>query len=140
MRYTSPKPGQDAPTLHARQDFAGTLDSIRAARTWATNTLSGGRFEAPSGLALVVSELATNAATHTRSKGTDHYFRIEVSVFPDRVLVLVRDAGPLPGHFPARLNAHPDDTSGRGLALVEQYSLDWGRTTLGTGVWAEVPR
>lgn len=138
MKCTAPKPGQSAPALHSRQNFTGTLDSIRAARTWATNTLGG--IEAPSGLALVVSELATNALTHTRSKGTDHCFRVEVSVFPDRVLVLVRDAGPLPGRFPARLNAHPDDTSGRGLALVEQYSLRWGRTTLGTGVWAEVPR
>lgn len=92
MRPIAPKLGQGAPDLHSHQDFAGTLDSIRAARAWATNTLS--RLEAPSGLALVVSELATNAVTHTRSKGIDHCFRVEVSVFPDRVLVVVRDAGP----------------------------------------------
>jgi anti-sigma regulatory factor (Ser/Thr protein kinase) len=77
---------------------------------------------------LLISEVATNAIKHTRAPEilvrlvTDHY--LEVSVHDP-------DARRLP-----RLS-HPsdDETSGRGLALVDALAAAWGTDVVDSGKW-----
>ena len=109
MQYTAPKPGQNAPTLHSHLNFPGTLDSICTARTWAAETLTAHGIDTPLWLPLVVSELATNAITHTRSGALHGHYTLRVAISSDRIRVEVRDAGPLPGRSPTRVWAPGSD-------------------------------
>lgn len=143
MRCTVPtnsKPGQSAPALHTHRDFPGVLDSIRTSRAWTIETIEARGSTVPPMLPLVVSELATNAVTHTRSSAPRSRYSLHLTVFDTHIRVAVRDAGPLPGRVPARLHAHPDSEHGRGLTLVETFADRWGLLSSGSGVWAEVPR
>ena len=80
---------------------------------------------------LVVGELAANALVHARTP-------LVVSLMGDAmsVLLTVRDGSPA---FPVRATGNDLATSGRGLAIVEALSHDWG-VTRGPGhekaVWA----
>lgn len=86
--------------------------------------------------AVIVSELATNAVLHTRSR----CMVIVVAWTPGRVSISVTDQGP-----PPRQMLHPradlDGTTGRGLALVAGLASRWGhhRTRTGMRVWAHIP-
>lgn len=83
-------------------------------------------------VALVVSELATNALAHARTP-----FTVTLTGFEGKLVVAVEDgstSGPRPGE------ARPLGTAGRGLHIVECVSHDWGvvsRSTAGKAVWAE---
>lgn len=83
-------------------------------------------------VALVVSELVTNAVIHGRGDIT-----LDVVVGPDAVHVSVEDAGPEP---PTPRAAEPADESGRGLLLVSRIASQWGVRPVDTGkvVWADV--
>lgn len=85
---------------------------------------------------LVVTELAANALTHTRSAtlGADLWLAGAVG----RLVVCVTDAGgPTAGPVSPAAYA-PGDLSGRGLALVEALSGAWGVVgdVAGRMVWA----
>lgn len=81
---------------------------------------------------LLANELATNAIVHT-GKG----FVVEVSCFDStvRIGVVDHDSG-----TPRVKDALPDDSSGRGLALVEALSDSWGIESRddGKAVWCDV--
>lgn len=80
---------------------------------------------------LVVSELVTNAVRHARVD-----FELVLARVGDRVLVRVRDTAP---GRPEVRNVPVDSVDGRGLALVEMVSSDWGVTQESDGskwVWA----
>ena len=83
-------------------------------------------------VALLVSEVATNALVHGRG-------RVRVRVHPTArgLRVEVHDGNPV---LPARRQATPMDEGGRGIALVEALSSGWGAesTTDGKSVWFEV--
>ena len=83
-------------------------------------------------VALVVSELVTNAVIHGRGDIT-----LDVVIGSDAVHVSVEDAGPEP---PAPRAAEPADESGRGLLLVSRIASSWGVRPVETGkvVWADV--
>ncbi|MEV2279339.1 ATP-binding protein [Nocardiopsis sp. NPDC049922] len=126
---------------HACHRFPGTPTSIREARAWAIETAQAwGIDHAADDLALIVSELATNAIEHSLSGQTDGRFTVRLYLCPDRVRVVVRDGGPRGKRTPTRRTALPTAETGRGLALVEAFSLAWGALRFGTGVWAEVAR
>nr|WP_121177453.1 ATP-binding protein [Streptomyces sp. 1114.5] len=88
---------------------------------------------------LVVSELVTNAVLHARvPKGRRIAVRFE-SVC-GHLRIEVHDAS---SEKPAiRRSAAPDDSSGRGLCLVEDLSVEWGCAVrpegIGKIVWALV--
>ena len=85
-------------------------------------------------VALLASELVTNAIIHARSEA-----EISVRLTPSVIRVDVADGS----HEPPTLRAAaPEDTSGRGLALVEMLSSAWGveKRPDGKSVWFEVPR
>lgn len=70
---------------------------------------------------LVASELATNAVQHA---GTP--FTLIIESDGSAVVLTVRDAAPA---APVRLPTRPlMDVGGRGLAIVQQVSQDWGVT------------
>jgi len=85
------------------------------------------------GLALVVSELVTNAVRYGNAP-----IELAIHAQADRVRVEVTDASPVP---PALRIAPPGAISGRGLALVDSIASSWGMAAVpghGKVVWAEV--
>ncbi len=83
-------------------------------------------------LGLLVSELVTNAVRHAESDGT-----IDLIELDSGVHVEVTDRSTA---VPAMGRGCPDDTSGRGLGLVDQLATAWGvvRRYEGKAVWFEL--
>jgi anti-sigma regulatory factor (Ser/Thr protein kinase) len=85
---------------------------------------------------IVVSELVTNALSHVGDDGGAATLTLDLS---GGVLhVGVRDGSVA---VPRMRTARPDDTSGRGLSIVEQLSTRWGTESHPDGkrVFAELP-
>lgn len=81
---------------------------------------------------LVVTELATNATVHAHT-----VFTVSLHAFDGTLLLAVEDGS---RDWPTRTFAAADlDTHGRGLAIVDLLSRDWGMDPLfaGKSVWAE---
>jgi anti-sigma regulatory factor (Ser/Thr protein kinase) len=105
---------------------------VSRARRFVAKALTG--HPAAAIVALLVSELATNAVVHARSR-----FEITVRLALGRIRVEVSDGSPwLPR--PRQSWATADRENGRGLHLVERLSSQWGATatTDGKVVWFEV--
>ena len=81
---------------------------------------------------LVVSELATNAMLHAQTS-----FKVSLHAFEATLLLEVQD-GSWSG--PVQVVARVRDTNGRGIAIVNLLSRDWGvdaHADGGKSVWAE---
>lgn len=107
--------------------------SARAARRFVTECLAGAdgdQWEMPA--QLLITELVTNAILHARTEMT-----VTVTVEADGCRLRVRD---LSNRLPARRNYSDDATTGRGLALVERISSEWGveEHEDGKTVWAKI--
>jgi anti-sigma regulatory factor (Ser/Thr protein kinase) len=116
--------------LEARLTLRPVPASAGLARRFVAATLSGwGRDDVTDDVTLLVSELVTNAMLHARSD-----IALVVVVERGRLRVEVQDGSPTP---PTPRVATSDAMTGRGMALVETLSADWGvrRTTGGKGVW-----
>ncbi|MFJ2742420.1 ATP-binding protein [Streptomyces sp. NPDC087440] len=87
--------------------------------------------------ALGVTELLTNVHRHAHP---DKTCTVEIELLLDRLTVSVHDHDPRP---PTVCVAEPFDTGGRGLALVEAVSDDWGvrrqEGEEGKTVWFALP-
>lgn len=110
--------------------------SVRSARIFTAGVLGDGGVEASviELAVLLVSELVTNAAVHARST-----IRVTVHVDSHWVRVEVEDEGR--GQPVLRPQA-PNELQGRGLAVVDRLSTDWG-TDRHDGrkvVWFEIAR
>ena len=84
-------------------------------------------------LALIASELVTNAVRHAQTEIT-----IELSAEEGALHLEVFDRG---AGRPVFLDHHPDQPGGLGLPIVEALASSWGmrpREGGGKGVWAEV--
>jgi anti-sigma regulatory factor (Ser/Thr protein kinase) len=86
---------------------------------------------------LVVSELSTNAILHAQTP-----FTLSLRAFDATLRLEVADES---NHVPSLVVTGSLDTYGRGMALVQALSRDWGvehRTSDGKSVWAEfdIPR
>jgi anti-sigma regulatory factor (Ser/Thr protein kinase) len=83
---------------------------------------------------LLVSEVATNAIRHGAPP-----VRLSLRLERNRLRVEVTDSSPA---LPELTNAEPDQTSGRGLQIVQQLAGAWGATSsprrLGKTVWFEL--
>ncbi len=84
-------------------------------------------------LALLTTELATNALVHTDTAAT-----ATVSYLGPLVRVAVHDGS---HQLPERREASEGDIGGRGIALIEDLAGSWGTTTTPTGkrTWFELP-
>jgi anti-sigma regulatory factor (Ser/Thr protein kinase) len=124
------------------QRFSATRRGARLARLLAEHELVSwgiprgtGPFDA---IALVVAEFASNAALHGRVPGRD--FELQLTYDREIGIVRIEASDTHPAH-PVRVQPAPEDDQGRGLALVEAFTIRWGvRDRLGPGktVWAEV--
>ena len=135
-----PRPGRAAPARpRATRSFPLDRDAPRQARHFALELLNSWQIEQRRGVnlvsdvAIVVSELATNAVRHARSG-----FTVSVMLTADVIRIRVEDARPLagaPGDPPLPVSAD------HGLGLVDAVSARWGVQPADGGktVWAELP-
>ena len=135
--------GSRGPARPARpwaRRFRGIPASVPEARRFVAELLTG--CPARETLVTCVSELSTNAITHTAS-GRGGAFTVEVDLPRDGVarIAVTDDGGP---SFPVigsldPLAADLMAEGGRGLALVAACTSRWGYTEAGPGctVWAE---
>ncbi len=132
---TAPAPARSGAT----RSFPLDRDAPRHARHYALDLLRGWRLEQHCGVnlasdvAIVVTELATNAVRHARSG-----FTVSLLLAADAIQVRVEDARPLASsHGDPPLPVSPD----HGLGLVEAVTGRWGVQPADGGktVWAELP-
>lgn len=83
---------------------------------------------------LLVSELVTNAVIHA---GSSAEIAVRLTDKAVRVSVADRNNG-----LPTLKDADAEDTSGRGVSLVDTLASAWGveRLPVGKSIWFEVPR
>lgn len=116
--------------------LAGDPTSARAARRFVRDALARADSEdLEETVTLLVSELVTNAVVHG---GSD--VEVLVRLLPASVRVEVMDSSAV---TPVPRAAAEEDTSGRGLALVESLARRWGVDPVAGGgktVWFEVDR
>lgn len=130
---------RDGERSRATRSFPLDRDAPRQARHFALDLLRGWRPEQRCGVniasdvAIVVTELATNAVRHARSG-----FTVSLMLGTDAVQVRVEDARPLAGsHGDPPLPVSAD----HGLGLVDAVAARWGVQPADGGktVWAELP-
>ncbi|WP_208029708.1 ATP-binding protein [Rhabdothermincola sediminis] len=121
-----------APLVEAQASFAPESVSVGQARAFVVSALglAGGT---ASTVALLTSELASNAVLHARTR-----FTITVERFADHVRVGVGDTHRGLPVFRGRQASDLD--SGRGLVVVHGLARRWGMQVDGDGkeVWFEV--
>jgi anti-sigma regulatory factor (Ser/Thr protein kinase) len=112
----------------------GQASSVPTARHFVESILTAwGRTDSAWTGALLVSELAANAALHARTE-----FSVRVKDLGARVRIEVSDASP---RIPRQRSYGVEATTGRGLQLVAQLAHEWGVTPQPDGktVWCELP-
>jgi anti-sigma regulatory factor (Ser/Thr protein kinase) len=110
--------------------FPHTPASVAEARHFVQGALSDAPAERREVIAVMVSELATNALRHAETS-----FSVRVEQTLGTVRIEVSDGGD--GH-PAVRSPEPSEPSGRGLRIVESLSDAWGVTAAqdaGKTVW-----
>ena len=124
----------DPDDRHASIELPATPRTPERARTFVADTLHGTPYDTiGDDVALVVSELITNAVMHTRAAVV-----LTLQAGDGRVRVEVHDQ--LGGAF-ARLGGARAE-GGRGLDIVATLASAWGVETVvddGKMVWAELP-
>lgn len=114
----------------------GAPASVREARAFVRETLCG--HASAEAAAVCVSELVTNAITHTRSGGPGGKVTVAVQPGPDGADICVWDAGGLSG---PTVSEPPDGAEhGRGLRIVDALAAEWGTRAAAGGrvVWCRV--
>ena len=123
-----------APLIGWSRAFPAAPGQVRAARQFLAGILEG--CPAAGDAILCLSELATNAAVHSRSGEPGGLFRVRVQRHGDYIRVEVSDQGGPWAPATAR-----DEENGRGLLVVAQLARSWGRTGsehAGWVVWYEI--
>ncbi len=116
--------------------FTADVAQVPRARHWVVQeaTAAGASHDALRVVALLASELVTNAVQHGPAGGE---VVVTVERRGDRMRVAVRDESPRP---PIRLDPDPTHLSGRGVQLVDRLAAAWGVDGDAGGkiVWFEV--
>ncbi len=118
-------------TLAGERSFRADRAEIARARQFAVATADV-KGPVADDLALITSELATNAVLHASS---DFVVRVHVSHRSVRVSVFDTDPEP-----PVVRRSAITDPDGRGVAIVSSVATDWGVAPEDGGkwVWAEI--
>jgi anti-sigma regulatory factor (Ser/Thr protein kinase) len=118
-------------TAAERREFDAHVLAIRDARRFVVAALEGWRCECPDA-ALIVHELATNAAIHARTPYTVTVERLDA-----RIRISVADGDARRPRLAPRSAAAP---GGRGLRIVADIATAWGvePNAAGKVVWAEL--
>jgi anti-sigma regulatory factor (Ser/Thr protein kinase) len=137
-----PRPALGAAGLSAEHDawhrlvIFGRPEQVSAARAFVRRVLGLGH-PGCERVALLTSELVTNSVNHSNSRLDGGLITVTVRAAADRVRVEVRDDG---GPTAPMLRCDDDlAEAGRGLRLVDAYSLTWDHYCHGTGTvtWFE---
>jgi anti-sigma regulatory factor (Ser/Thr protein kinase) len=123
-----------APLISWSRAFPGTPEQVREARQFLAGILGGSAMTDDALLCL--SELATNAAVHSRSGEPGGQFRVRVERHDGHVRVEVSDQG-----GPWAPPASRDGQHGRGLLVVARLARDSGRSGdehAGWTAWFEI--
>lgn len=115
--------------------FEPSAGAIRSTRNFVVQAGgSDGEDGFDAALALVTSELASNAVLHARTP-----FVVRVRSSPESVRIAVFDHD---GALPAPRDHGLGEVTGRGLAIVGSLAAEWGVEQEGAGkwVWADVTR
>jgi anti-sigma regulatory factor (Ser/Thr protein kinase) len=112
--------------MTSRERFGPSKESISAARRFVTRIISDAPVEARESVAVMVSELSTNALVHAASG-----FDVVVDRSGETVLVAVTDWG---GGAPELRSPKSTEPHGRGLRIVEALSDEWGIVSTSGGV------
>jgi anti-sigma regulatory factor (Ser/Thr protein kinase) len=118
--------------MRVRQDFVRSQRSIAESRRFAQNIVADLPVDLRDAVALMVSELATNALVHT-AQG----FEMTIDRTKDQLQVSVADRS----HQVASVQSpSPSEPHGRGLRIVKALSDTWGTTDAADGktVWFQV--
>jgi serine/threonine-protein kinase RsbW len=122
-----------APPLAWSRAFPATPAQVSAARHFLAQILDGR--PATDDVILCLSELATNATVHSRSRQPGGIFTVRAEIHGGRLRVEVQDQG---GQWNRPL---PDDMQrGHGLHIISQLARAWGITgdsDTGWTVWFE---
>lgn len=132
----SPPSAAPPSTAPHEQVFSAQADQVAAARAYLAAILAG--WPAAEDAVLCLSELVTNAITHSRSRQRSGSFTVHAHLHGQRLRVEVRDQGG-PWHSPAHASA--DEQNGRGLLIVGQLASSWGcegHSQHGWTVWYEI--
>jgi anti-sigma regulatory factor (Ser/Thr protein kinase) len=113
-------------------DLPPEPSSASRARSLARERLTAYPEDTQETIALLVTELVTNAILHARTP-----MQLTMEAHPDHVRICVEDGSP---ERPEVRHYDPDSVTGRGLALVEQLASSWGIESNPSGkvVWCEV--
>lgn len=134
---TEPEPDPVLPVLHEDcLDYTPNPRSVTLARRRAARLVAGWGHPALSGdVALVVSELATNALLHGSLR--DRLIRVRITLTASALRVAVSD--PRGERLPWPRSTEGTDQFGRGLRLVAGLADRWGvePRTIGKTVFAE---
>lgn len=134
LRLPSPPlvPGPDAVTEQLALDPVPA--SVSTARRFVREMLGPVDEDVSDTAQLLSSELVTNAILHAHTP-------VQLGIVVDREHVLVCVADRMPDVPPARRDHSRDRPGGRGLALVDDLSEQWGTTTFtgGKTVWFTLP-
>ncbi|MEU5108768.1 ATP-binding protein [Streptomyces sp. NPDC021354] len=103
----------------------GFPEEIGRARRWTRDILSD--HPCADIAALIVSELSTNAVTHTASGSPTGTFHVALALSAQVVAISVTDAGGQPGK-PHPIEPDQDATHGRGLSIVMALAHHLGIT------------
>ncbi len=114
-------PKTAAPLVTWSRSFPAAPEQIREARRFLAGILDG--HQVADDALLCLSELATNAIMHSRSRQPGGCFTVRAQLHGQRLRVEVRDQGG-PWHSPTRPSA--DEQNGRGLLIVGQLATRWG--------------
>lgn len=122
-----------APTITWARDFPGTPEQAGKARRFLAAVLDNR--PAAGDAILCLSELASNACLHSRSRRPGGRFTVRAALDARDLRVEVRDDGG-PWVWPAQPDEH-----GRGLLIVASLARAWGRggdSEHGWTVWFEM--
>ena len=114
--------------------FPGTPAQAREARRFLATILAGQ--DAADDAVLCLSELVTNATLHSNSGRPGGQFTVRVEMNGNLFRIEVHDEGGV-WHGPGA----PDEQHGRGLNIVSQLAVAWGRdgdSETGWIVWYEI--
>lgn len=115
--------------------FDGTAEKVRVARSWLRETMRnwGVCAEIQDDAVLVLSELASNAVTHSLSGAPGGTYRAVLDVDDTRMRITVIDLGGIGYprlHQPSPSTPKVDmEVHGRGLDLIHQLAHGWWVST-----------
>lgn len=116
------------PLIAWSRAFPGTPTQVREARRFLSTILAGQ--PAADDAVLCLSELVSNAVLHSHSGKPGGQFTVRVEMNENLLRVEVLDSG---GSWTGA--GAPDEQHGRGLNIVSQLAVAWGRDGDGETGW-----